>query len=94
MTDEYTKSGVWLLQTQNVKEFFLSEAGKTCISSEFHNQLRKSKIRKGDILIARSGSFGVASIYMEEEEINSADIIIIETFDLRDQPLLSACILE
>ncbi|MFC1676328.1 restriction endonuclease subunit S [Planctomycetota bacterium] len=78
MVNEYAINGVWLLQTQNVKEFFLDESSKIFINAKFHDYLKKSKVRKGDILIARSGSFGTASIYLEDEEINSADIIIIK----------------
>ncbi len=78
MVNQYTDDGVWLLQTQNVREFFLSAESKTQISKDFHTLLAKSIVRKGDILIARSGSFGTASIYLGEEEINSADIIILE----------------
>ena len=86
MAQEYTEDGVWLLQTQNVQEFFLSEASQTRINTEFHHYLDISKVRKGDILIARSGSFGKASIYLEDEEINSADIIIIRSIETRVNP--------
>ena len=86
MAQEYTEDGVWLLQTQNVQEFFLSEASQTRINTEFHHYLDKSKVRKGDILIARRGSFGKASIYLEDEEINSADIIIIRCIEKRVNP--------
>ena len=78
MVNEYVENGIWLVQTQNVREFFLDQSTKTYINLDFHNRLNKSKIRKGDILIARSGSFGAASIYLEDAEINSSDIIIID----------------
>jgi len=78
MVSQYCKSGVKLLQTQQVREFFLDMSNCVEIKKEFHNKLKKSQVRKGDVLIARSGSFGVASIYLEDEVINSADIIILE----------------
>lgn len=81
MVDEYEEDGVWLLQTQNVKEFFLNSSRKVFINRKFHEFLRKSKVRKHDILIARSGSFGTASMYLEDGEINSADIIIIKILE-------------
>lgn len=86
MASEYVSEGIWLLQTQNVKEFFLNEASKIYIDSEFHDELNKSKVRKGDILIARSGSFGAASIYLEDETINSADIAIIQALPAKVNP--------
>ena len=79
MVNEYAENGIWLVQTQNVREFFLDQSAKTYINPSFHNRLNKSNVRKGDILIARSGSFGAASIYLEDAEINSSDIIIIDT---------------
>lgn len=77
MVKHYTDAGVLLLQTQNVKEFFLDLNHTINITPGFHDRLNKSKIRRGDILIARSGSFGSAAVYLEDEEINSADIIIV-----------------
>ena len=35
----------------------------TRISRPFHEQLRKSQVRRGNILLARSGSFGAAAMY-------------------------------
>lgn len=81
MVNEYTNAGVWLLQTQNVKTFFLDESNKIFINQQFHEYLKKSKVRKGDVLIARTGSFGTACIYLENDEINSADVIIIKPQD-------------
>ncbi|MBD2003609.1 MULTISPECIES: restriction endonuclease subunit S [Cyanophyceae] len=73
-----SKDGVLLLQTQNVKEFFLDLSHSVTITSEFHAKLKKSQVQAGNILIARSGSFGSASIYLEDKVINSADIIIVD----------------
>lgn len=73
-----SKDGVLLLQTQNVKEFFLDFSRTITITSEFHARLKKSQVQVGNILIARSGSFGSASIYLEDKVINSADIIIVD----------------
>ncbi len=86
MTSEYTRDGVWLLQTQNVREFFLKDVTKVYIHQDFHEQLAKSKVRKGDILVARSGSFGAASIYLGDDEINSADIVIIQALTEKIDP--------
>jgi len=78
MVDEYTRSGVFLLQTNNINEFFINKAEQKFISESFHYELKKSKVVYEDILIARSGSFGKASIYLDHEVINSSDIIIVE----------------
>jgi restriction endonuclease S subunit len=87
MVNEYNEDGVWLIQTQNVREFFLNNLNKTYINEKFHRFLIKSQVHDGDILIARSGSFGVASIYLGNETVNSADIIIIRSKDNEIDPL-------
>lgn len=86
MVRHYCDSGVLLLQTQNVPEFFLDLDNSVRITPTFHASLAKSQVHKGDILIARSGSFGSAAIYLEDAVINSADIIIVEIDDPRINP--------
>lgn len=85
----YSDDGVLLLQTQNVREFFLSLEHCIKITPEFNSKLTKSQVRRGDILIARSGSFGFAAIYLENQIINSADIIIVKLNDPRIDPLFA-----
>lgn len=79
MTNEYVANGVILLQTKNIGEIFVDESSYKFISIDFHSKLLKSQIIQHDILIARSGSFGKASIYLGNEEVNSSDIIIIQS---------------
>ena len=79
----YSDDGVLLLQTQNVQEFFLDLDHSIKVTPAFHASLTKSQVHKGDILIARSGLFGSAAIYLEDELVNSADIIIVEVGDPR-----------
>ncbi|WP_375476008.1 N-6 DNA methylase [uncultured Nostoc sp.] len=79
MVSEYDESGILLLQTRNIDEFFVNTEECQRITQKFHQQLKKSQIKKDDVLIARSGSFGKASIYLDSEVVNSADIIIVES---------------
>ncbi len=78
MTQHYRDEGVPLIQTKNIAEFFVSDSEIVKITSDFHTTLQKSKVSFEDILIARSGSFGKAAIFMKTEEMNSSDIIIIK----------------
>lgn len=79
MTTEYTEDAVApkLLQTRNIDEFIPNDIGIIHINLHFHNKLKKSQIHTNDILIARSGSFGNAAIWLDKETVNSSDIIII-----------------
>lgn len=81
MVEEFTEdvNDPILLQTKNVKEFFVDTTNCIHINTAFHLQLRKSQIHKEDVLIARSGSFGKASIFLDDGDTNSSDIIIVET---------------
>ena len=78
MVDYYSDAGVTLLQTKNIGSIFLQDGDTIKITLDFHDQLSKSKVSFEDILIARSGSFGKASIYLEKEVVNSSDIIIVQ----------------
>jgi type I restriction enzyme M protein len=78
MVDEYSDNGIILLQTKNIDEIFINEKDFIKINNKFHDKLKKSQIKYKDILIARSGSFGKASIYLFEDIINTSDIIIIK----------------
>ncbi|MGF1762616.1 restriction endonuclease subunit S [Aliivibrio kagoshimensis] len=78
MVDEYREEGIQLLQTKNIDQIFIDSSAQTFINYSFHSSLKKSQVNTGDILIARSGSFGKASIYLGHETINSSDIIIIK----------------
>lgn len=78
MVSHYADSGVDLLQTRNVAEFFVKADEVIKIDLDFHQKLKKSQVKKGDILVARSGSFGNASLYLDDKIVNSADIIIVE----------------
>lgn len=81
MVEHYRTDGITILQTKNINAFFISDNDTIKINANFHKQLKKSQIKKEDILIARSGSFGKASIYLDDEIINSSDIIIVEAND-------------
>ena len=83
MVRHYSETGVLLLQTQNVREFFLELDTSVRVTPAFHASFVKSQVHRGNILIARSGSFGSAAIYLENAVINSADIIIVQIDDPR-----------
>ena len=91
MADEYTNdnSAPALLQTRNIKEFIVDDSDVVHIDRKFHECLRKSQIHKGDILVARSGSFGNAAVWLKSDIVNSSDIIIVES----DTSRIDACYL-
>lgn len=80
MVNEYTEnnSAPILLQTKNISEFEVNLSDVVHINENFHSKLKKSQVHFKDILIARSGSFGKASIWLKNFVANSADIIIVK----------------
>ncbi len=86
MTAHYRDEGVSLLQTKNISPFFVDDADVVSITEAFHKILKKSQIKFKDILIARSGSFGKAAIYLQTNAVNSSDIIIIQADEKKISP--------
>lgn len=79
MVHAYSDTGVLLLRSQNIAEFYIDPSkNPVLIDRDFHRILRKSEVFPGDILITRSGTAGNAAIVPEGfGEANSADIIIV-----------------
>lgn len=78
MASEYTEKGIPFLRSQNVKVGHLDLGNLKYISSEFHQSLRKSRLRAGDIVIVRTGEPGAAALIPEDlGELNCSDLVIV-----------------
>ena len=88
MVSEYTAdiSAPILLQTKNIFEFEVNLNDVVHINQKFHQHLKKSQLHHENVLLARSGSFGKASIWLKDYVANSADIIIVKTCRERLSP--------
>ena len=83
MKDEYVEDGIPFLRGQNVRPNCFDPNGLKYISRTFHDQLAKSKLRPGDILVVRSGAVGTACVLPDTvPEANCSDLVIVQ------QPLL------
>lgn len=77
MASEYVPEGVPFLRSQNVRSGRLDFSDVKYISNEFHQELRKSQLIAGDIVIVRTGLPGVAALVPDGlGEINCSDIVI------------------
>jgi type I restriction enzyme, S subunit len=77
MASQYVADGVPFLRSQNVRKGHLDLGGLKYISPEFHQQLRKSRLQPGDIVMVRTGEPGAAALIPGEfEELNCADLVI------------------
>ncbi len=70
--------GIPMVRTGNLREGHLDFHNLKYVTREFHLKQRKSQLRKGDILIARHGDNGKASLYDGRfQEANSLNIVVL-----------------
>lgn len=78
MASEYVASGIPFLRSQNVLPFTISTNDIRYITSAFHAQLKKSRLRPGDVVIVRTGKPGTCAVIPEWlEEANCSDLVIV-----------------
>ncbi|MET9086948.1 restriction endonuclease subunit S [Streptomyces sp. NPDC004237] len=77
MATRYVPSGVPFLRSQNVQVGRLELSALKFIDQEFHDQLRKSQLRAGDLVIVRTGEPGKAAVVPQGlGDLNCADLVI------------------
>ena len=78
MTDQYCADGVIFFRSQDVRPFSLALATALRINPAFHQRLRKSSLRPGDVVVVRTGYPGTAAVVPNGiDEANCADLVII-----------------
>ena len=82
MASRYKQSGVPFLRSQNIRPFEISMENVVYIDDIFHKELKKSRLRSGDLAIVRTGYPGTASVIPPElTEANCSDLVIVRTGD-------------
>jgi type I restriction enzyme S subunit len=78
MTHEYVISGVPFLRSQNVLPYRLDFSDTKFISSDFHNDLKKSALSPGDVVIVRTGKPGTCAVVPDLfPAVNCSDLVIV-----------------
>lgn len=78
MADKYTADGVPFLRSQNITAFRLNVDSIKFIPPDFHEKLRKSALRPGDVAVVRTGYPGTACVIPTTfTELNCADLVVI-----------------
>ena len=76
-TQYYVDSGVPALRSANVREGGLTMENLKYFSKESNDLLKKSKLRKGDLLTVRTGYPGTTAVVTEDfEGCNCIDVVI------------------
>lgn len=78
MADEYCDEGVPFLRSQNITPFQLNLRDIKYIPQTFHERIRKSTLRPGDVGIVRTGYPGTACVIPDDlPESNCSDLVIL-----------------
>jgi type I restriction enzyme S subunit len=78
MSQEYVEQGVPFLRSLNVSPFKFDSADIKFVSSEFHQKIRKSALKPGDVVVVRTGNPGVSCVVPESlPDANCSDLIVI-----------------
>ena len=77
MSDQYIASGVPFLRSQDIHPGRIDFSTVKFIPSSFHQQLRKSKLTTGDVVMVRTGYPGTAAVVPPTlPDANCADLVI------------------
>lgn len=78
MAKRYSAHGIPFLRSQNVRRLRLDLNGVKYIPDDFHQELRKSRLEAGDVVIVRTGDPGACAVIPPElGPANCADLVII-----------------
>ena len=77
MKDSYVLEGIPFLRSFNVKPNTIDLDGIVYITEDFHNQLKKSSLSPGTVVVIRTGDPGVAAVIPDSLQIaNCSDLVI------------------
>lgn len=78
MAGEYKESGIPFLRSLNITPFRLSRRELKFIDRKFHERLKKSALKSGDVAVVRTGYPGTACVIPEElGEANCSDLVLV-----------------
>ena len=78
MAHQYQETGVPFFRSQNITPFRLNLDGLKYVSKQFHEKIRKSALRPGDVAVVRTGYPGTACVIPQELKVsNCSDLVII-----------------
>ena len=77
MADEYVEHGVPFLRSLNIQPFGISTTDLKYVTTEFHQKIRKSALKPGDVAIVRTGKPGTCAVIPEWlVDANCSDLVI------------------
>lgn len=78
MVDQYMVAGVPFLRSLNVEPFRINTTDLKYISADFHQRLKKSALRPGDVVIVRTGKPGSCAVIPDWlSDANCSDLVVV-----------------
>ncbi len=78
MASEYVDDGVPFLRSLNVEPLRINKNDLKFITPEFHQQIQKSRLTPGDVVIVRTGKPGACSVVPDWlADANCSDLVIV-----------------
>ena len=91
MAPHYVEDGVTFLRSTNVEPFKINLDDVKYISLEFHQQIKKSQLNSGDVVIVRTGKPGACTVIPTiKSSWNCSDLVIIHPDQEKILPLYLA----
>jgi type I restriction enzyme S subunit len=91
MKGEYRETGVPFLRSQNIRPFEVTLENVVYVSQRFHQSLKKSILRPGDLATVRTGYPGTTAVVPESlPEANCSDLVIMRVGESVDPNYIAA----
>lgn len=91
MAQHYVDNGVIFLRSTNIEPFNINLDDVKYISPEFHQQIKKSQLKPGDVVIVRTGKPGASTVIPAiKDSWNCSDLVIVHPDQEKILPLYLA----
>ena len=88
MAKQYVDRGVSFLRSLNIKPFYIDNNDIKFVSESFSNTIRKSILRKNDVVIVRTGIPGTCCVIPDEYDgCNCSDLVIVHPDTSKVNPM-------
>ena len=78
MAPYYRDTGIPFLRTKNIRAGHIDRRDMAWIDDEFNSRIKKSSLREGDVVVARTGTPGVAAVIPRDlSGSNCSDMVIV-----------------
>ena len=78
MAHKYVATGIPFIRSLNIQPFRISLDGVKYIDEDFHQELKKSQLKPGDVVVVRTGKPGTAAVVPSDLRVaNCSDVVIV-----------------